>query len=283
MAQPDSYYVVKILEHEYGRNIVDTLSTSPPLSSKADELKIARRNHKLEGIAAAQQASAQYDCEWPSVVPYNVVLKCLDQYYEGSKWTEPPVCAVCGQYQRNIEIYDLSHGEHLNLGVLRLCDLFIIEKCMIQCLSPEFNYLNSALDGTMLDHCGIVCDEVHKAKLNNCGDCSTDLFKQKIPRFALANGLYWGELPDMFTDLTWVEEKICAIYCTTAHVTCLFQSSDPSQPKVFHGNTCAHDMNIISTASVLPRTPADVTGLLSVIFVGLGKFNLKQLGTVFRV
>lgn len=86
----------------------------------------------------------------------------------------------------------------------------------------------------------------------------------------------------MFHDLTWVEEKICAIYCITAHVTRLFQSSDPSQLKVFHGNTCAHEMNIVLTASVLPRTPADVTGLLSV-FIGPGKFDPKQLGAMFCV
>ncbi|KAI6109344.1 hypothetical protein EV401DRAFT_1828411, partial [Pisolithus croceorrhizus] len=111
--------------------------------------------------------------------------------------------------------------------------------------------------------------------------------------FALTNSLYHGELPDIFVDLTWIEEKICALYCMTTHprvwihipthVTHLFQSSDPSQPKVFHGNTCAHDMNVVSTALVLPCTPADVTGLLSVIFVGPGKFDLKQLGTVFCV
>ncbi|KAI5997196.1 hypothetical protein EDC04DRAFT_2519783, partial [Pisolithus marmoratus] len=135
----------------------------------------------------------------------------------------------------------------------------------------------------MLDRRGIICDEKDKATLLLCSDCSTELSKEKIPRLALANGLFRGELPDMFADLTWVEEKICAIYCTTAHVTRLFQSSDPSQPKVFHGNTCAHDMNIVSTASVLPRTPADVTGRLSVIFVGPSKFNPKQLGTIFCV
>ncbi|KAI6167448.1 hypothetical protein EDD17DRAFT_1773806 [Pisolithus thermaeus] len=110
-----------------------------------------------------------------------------------------------------------------------------------------------------------------------------DLSKEKIPCFALTNGLYCSQFPDMFTDLTWVEEKICAIYCTTAHITCLFHSADLSQPKVFHGNTCAHDMNIVSTASVLPCTPTDVTGLLSVVFVGPSKFNPKQLGTIFHV
>jgi hypothetical protein len=38
----------------------------------------------------------------------------------------------------------------------------------------------------------------------------------------------------------------------------IYQSSDSLQPKVVHENTCAHDMNVVSTASVLPRTPADI-------------------------
>ncbi|KAG1730071.1 hypothetical protein EDB19DRAFT_1641496, partial [Suillus lakei] len=46
--------------------------------------------------------------------------------------------------------------------------------------------------------------------------------------------------------------------------------SDSLQPKVFHGNIYAHDMYVMSSASVLPRTPADVNGFLSIIFVGPG-------------
>ena len=75
--------------------------------------------------------------------------------------------------------------------------------------------------------------------------------------FALANNFYRGELPAEFKDLTWVEEMACAVYCDTAHISCIYQSSDPSQPCVFHGNTCAHDMNVVSTATVLPHTVAD--------------------------
>ncbi|KAH7921152.1 hypothetical protein BV22DRAFT_1107344 [Leucogyrophana mollusca] len=116
-----------------------------------------------------------------------------------------------------------------------------------------------------------------------CSECRTDLTRGVVPRYALANGLFRGRLPDEFSDLTWVEEKVCAIYCITAHVTRLFQSSDPSQPRVFHGNTCAHEMNYVSTASVLPRTPADINGFLSIVFVGPGKFDPSKMGTVFRV
>ncbi|KAG1804177.1 uncharacterized protein BJ212DRAFT_1252242, partial [Suillus subaureus] len=120
--------------------------------------------------------------------------------------------------------------------------------------------------------------------LSICSACCIALSKLDcILCFALANNLYCGELPGHFHDLAWVQEKICAIYCVTAHVTRLFQSSNSSQPRVFHGNTCAHDMNMVSTVLVLPHTPADVNGLLSIIFVGPGKFDPAKVGSVFHV
>jgi len=76
---------------------------------------------------------------------------------------------------------------------------------------------------------------------------------------------------------------VCSIYQNTAHVTRLYQSTDPKQPTIFHGNTCAHEMNIISTATVLPRTPADVNDMLSVVFVGPGKFNPNMMGPQYHV
>ncbi|KAG0695352.1 hypothetical protein DFH29DRAFT_814280 [Suillus ampliporus] len=136
----------------------------------------------------------------------------------------------------------------------------------------------------MLDKAGVFVEDSTVTRLSVCMQCQLALSKpDSVPRFALANNLYRGELPARFQALSWVEEKICVIFCVTAHVTQLFQSSDPSQPHVFHGNTCAHDMNIVSTARVLPRTPADVNGLLSIIFVGPGKFDPAKLGAVFRV
>lgn len=104
-----------------------------------------------------------------------------------------------------------------------------------------------------------------------------------MPRYALANKLYRGRLPREFQDLTWIEERVCARFSNTAVVTRLYQSSDPSQPTVFHGNTCAHEMNVDSTATVLPRAPSDVNGLLSVVFIGPSKFEPKYLGNMYRI
>jgi Domain of unknown function (DUF6570) len=74
-------------------------------------------------------------------------------------------------------------------------------------------------------------------------------------------------LPDEFKDLTWVEEMLCSQYHNTTHVTRLYDSSDPAQPRLFHGNTCAHDMSVISIADTLPTTPAGIDGMLSVILM----------------
>ncbi|KIO27741.1 hypothetical protein M407DRAFT_72777, partial [Tulasnella calospora MUT 4182] len=123
------------------------------------------------------------------------------------------------------------------------------------------------------DHCQVLL----------CEECDAALGKGQMPRFALANELYRGVLPQDLTDLTWVEEMVCSIYRTTAHVTRLYQSTNPSDPLVFHGNTCAHDMNVISTATVLPRTPTDIVGQLSVIFVGPWKLKPQALKAVFRI
>ena len=60
--------------------------------------------------------------------------------------------------------------------------------------------------------------------------------------------LYRGRFPDCLQDLTWIEEMVCAKYQNTAHVTRLYQSDDPANPRLFHGDTCAHEMNIVSTA-----------------------------------
>ncbi|KAG1768401.1 hypothetical protein EDD22DRAFT_732971, partial [Suillus occidentalis] len=116
-----------------------------------------------------------------------------------------------------------------------------------------------------------------------CTDCYCSLTHAKVPCFVLANNLYHGSLPDQFQDLTWVEEMVCALYQNLAHVTCLYWSSDPAQPFVFHGNTCAHETNLLSIVKVLPCTPADINGMLTIVFVGATKLDVKSLRSLFHV
>ena len=119
---------------------------------------------------------------------------------------------------------------------------------------PDFQYGNDIINNAVLDPKGfkMSSDGCVIKSVQICKDCLSGLKQSSIPRLSLANFLYRGKLPDEFQDLTWVEEMVCAKYRNTAHVTRIYGCSDPSQPKVFHGNTCAHEMNVLSTASVLP-------------------------------
>ncbi|TFK18736.1 hypothetical protein FA15DRAFT_602757 [Coprinopsis marcescibilis] len=135
----------------------------------------------------------------------------------------------------------------------------------------------------MLDRRGFVSLESETVDLAVCRACLSSLRRSAMPQFALANNLFCGELPTEFADLTWIEEMACAVYRNTAHVTRLYNSSSPEQPTVLHGNTCVHKMNIISTARTLPHTPADINGMLSIVFVGPGKFDPKKSGDIFLV
>ncbi|KAG8217160.1 hypothetical protein J3R82DRAFT_5224 [Butyriboletus roseoflavus] len=103
--------------------------------------------------------------------------------------------------------------------MLQLKNVFIVRKDVVQSLSMRFTFENDLLDGLMLRKQGVVEDTVNLAIINVCSDCLTYLEKGKMPCFALANYLYYSELPSQFQDLTWVEERICALYCSTIYVT----------------------------------------------------------------
>ena len=49
-------------------------------------------------------------------VSKEVIFKCLNGYMEGTMWTEPPVCAVCSQYDRDAADVRLS-GDILSFNL----------------------------------------------------------------------------------------------------------------------------------------------------------------------
>ena len=191
----------------------------------------------------------------------------------------PPVCCVCSRRQHSVETHNIVLNADADLpeyfSILR-------NNCGSCFTDGEFRFTDPRLNGLVLDPDGVHIDEL-QTRLCVCHPCKGYLPRSLMPCFALANKLYCGHLPEEFQDLTWIEERVCAKYSNTAVVTCLYQSLDPSQPAVFHGNTCAHEMNVNSTATVLPRTPPNVNGLLSVVFIGPSKFKPEYLGNMYRI
>ena len=272
----DEHYTLRILQSEYSEQLCVALADD---SSRNDRKRCVYCEKKVEAAIAMQRSYLQQYSDWPTVVSRDDILCCLHQYYEGSNWTMLSTCAVCSQQLSDIQMFTVTADSPL-LPCLQLLRAHSLQSSMV------FMFDCPLIDNLMLDRHGIVHVDVDSAKINLCRDCYVTFANtksDKVPRFAWANSLYRGDLPPLFSDLTWVEENVCAKHCITAHVTRLFQSNDPAQPRVFHGNTCTHEMNIISTASVLPHTPADVNGSISVVFLGPKHMNAEDLGTIFRV
>ena len=278
-ALPRSKFVEALLREEFTHPISEQLTSLPGSVIAKEKSKYTRWERHTLAVAEAHETREECIRSWPQVVPRNIVCESLNAYYEGSQWSTPQVCCVCSRRQHDVEMHDVVLNADSELP-----DYLSILRNDDESLFPdeEFQFTDPRLNGLVLDPNGLQIGLEH-TKLQVCHPCNGYLPRSVMPRYALANKLYRGRLPKDFQDLTWIEERVCAIYSNTAVVTRIYQSSDPSQPAVFHGNTCAHEMNVGSTAAVLPRTPSDVNGLLSVVFIGPSKFKPKYLGNMYRI
>ena len=271
--------VERILRGEFGHEISDRLLLPPSSERRNEKKKEIRRSNRKCTVADVCASRGEYIRSWPQLVPRDVLTGCLNAYYEATQLRIPLVCCVCSRQQFDVETREIVLSAEADLP-----DYFSTLEAMSPSLHNEFTFSDSRFDGLALDPNGMETNTgTGDTKLSVCCPCYVYLIRGSMPRFALANKLYRGRLPEEFLDLTWIEERVCARFSNTAVVTRLYQSSDPSQPTVFHGNTCAHEMNVSSTAIVLPRIPSDVNDLLSVVFIGSQKFKPEYLGNMYRI
>ena len=89
-----------IVEYEYGSSILKTLSEPVQVVSKTERVneraKISRREEKILKARTVKETLESFEASWPSLVPQTHILECLNAYREGTIWTDPPFCAVCG-------------------------------------------------------------------------------------------------------------------------------------------------------------------------------------------
>jgi len=220
-------------------------------------------------LAAKNQAMNEI-VNWPQQVSEEVKMKCVRDYFTNSAWRKPAACAVCGRDRFGIPItsYQLRENDELPVGFRTVLN---IPRRSIHHGKPEFIFGHSAINNMMLCAKGILVSEECKLTMNVCDHCNACLVPNtrnkgaspKLPKYALANKLYLGCLPERFNDLTWVEEQVCALHRSTIFVYRLYHSDNPQDPYMAKGNSCAHPQNTVSTAKILPRTPADVAGSLA--------------------
>jgi hypothetical protein len=99
------------------------------------------------------------------------------------------------------------------------------DKPQSQFSDDEFCFIDPRLNRLLLDPDGIQLTQ-SQTTLQVCHPYEGYLPRSLMPRYALANQLYRGHLPEDFQDLMWIEERVCSKYTNTAAVTRLYQSSD---------------------------------------------------------
>lgn len=194
-AWTDGEIICHTLPSEFGSIIVYCITHDlrSARESKSDQGKARRSALKQESVAAARVVHLEREQAWPSIVPRDVVLRCLGDYHRGSQWSEPPTWAVCSRFVEGCLVVDLSDDlVCYNLDILQISDPFIIQNCIVQSMSASFSFQNDEIDGLMLDKSGVqfVGSTGKAGGLNMCPDCRSSLSKRKIPQLALANDLY---------------------------------------------------------------------------------------------
>ncbi|KAF8287741.1 hypothetical protein DL93DRAFT_2044184, partial [Clavulina sp. PMI_390] len=122
-----------------------------------------------------------------------------------------------------------------------------------------------------------------------CTQCHASLLPSNdsracLPKYALANKLFLGRLPPQFDDVTPMEELACALMRSSIYVYRLYHLTNAQDPFLAKGNSCAFPQPTASTAQILPHTPADIAGTISVVFTGPSKTPPESvLKNVFRI
>ena len=77
----------------------------------------------------------QAEVDWPTMVPQERIMQCINEYREGMIWKTHPLCAVCGQYSVHVTTINIDEKNKspLNLEILRLRDEFIIQQVIGHC------------------------------------------------------------------------------------------------------------------------------------------------------
>jgi hypothetical protein len=102
-------------------------------------------------------------------------------------------CAVCAELTSLAEMQELSISDGLNLSVL--------EKDGVTCKEHlKSSDPHRELKGPILaDNCHYICN-----------GCSKSISKNQVPLFALANGLWLGNIPKVLQNLSYAEQLLIA-------------------------------------------------------------------------
>jgi hypothetical protein len=193
-------------------------------------VKRAKRAENV-ALAASVQATAEQAIidSWPQPIDPLFTLSCCRAYVEATNITPRVPCVCCGRAFFVNELttpYKFSFKD-TSLPTTHPLSILRAEYSEPTCISTSLSYLSSVLDDISIHHEYVDIDhDSQSLSLRMCTACVSALESQKIPKFSLSNNLFRGRLPADLRDITWIEEKVCALHRVTADVARLQNAED---------------------------------------------------------
>lgn len=158
-------------------------------------------------------------------------------------------CAVCGRLFPCKELRKLSE-DGVDLSLLLCPDLGMTRKERLPGSAPE---PVSELEGPIID---INCSHI-------CGACDRSLVKGKMPKNALARGLWLGDVPDALKDLSLPERLMI---CKIRHNRFVVRVARGAHKMIT--NAVAFEQPVHRIYTSLPPKLSELGDILAVVFTG---------------
>ena len=154
-------------------------------------------------------------------------------------------CAVCGELRRRDKTSRLKSVKK-SLSILEVAGVTRIERATNTMPIKEFK-------GPVLDYsCSLICD-----------GCRADVRNGKVPRLALARGLWLGKVPPQLSCLSFVEKLLVA----KVRHTCAFVKVASGMRKM-KANIVAFESPVPKIYNILPPPRDDLDEMLAILFTG---------------
>jgi hypothetical protein len=225
-------------------NTFVTVFTIELSNSEKNHMRVKRSRAKKQ-LDAKSNEDGKFTCFPPEPLTESLGYKLVLDACNKMEGIEEAGCAVCGELKPATQLSPLKHIKNL-LHILKTEGVTRVARNSSQMKEKEYT-------GPVLDYrCKMVCDK-----------CREAIRKGKIPRLALAQGLWLGDVPPELSNLRFVEKLLIA---RVRHTCCYVKIATGGRK--MKANVVAFETPLPKVYSHLPPPRSDMDDVLAIFFTG---------------
>ena len=207
---------------------------------------------------------------WPSIAPDDLLdeTKALFEKAILAQGTARDTCASCSIKYAPCGFTDVSSTD-VDLSPLGAPDDWGHDELVFE---------SGPLSNLVIDDKGILSQSDQEARLRLCFGCARDIKAMRVPKFALANYLFCGTIPDVLSKLSPVEESMIAL----CHARCIMvqlktMRGNQISQRAYRGHAIFHQQDTTKVETLLPPSIEDILTPICVLFIGSTRPSFKWI------